>query len=432
LAPRRYPLIGDLHAFLRQRLPLLDACVAAETNVVELRIGHRAYLLKRPEDIQHVLVANHPNYAKGRRVISGYTRRVAGDSVFATDDPDGRIRRRELNPVLHGRAITGLERRVAECATEAMRRWGESAEIEILPEMELITRRAVIRAMIGPDSDRQAEALEQGLLARRRALDRAFLSPVGIPPRLPLAIAPSRRRAMRLFQEVMAELVERRSRDPVAGPDLLSLLLAPPSEGGVGMEPKRAMAELLSLSLSGYHAVARAIAWTLYVAASDATVQERIRADAAGGDSWRSLGYTRMAVAESLRLFPPTPVFLRVARADDRLPTGKVVRARANVLLSPYVVQRDPGLYPDPERFDPERFGDGARGTRPRFAYFPFAGGPRVCLGQTFATMECVLLTAKVLGRYQLHLAPGALPAPSAGLGLDPPPGLRLLAQARS
>jgi cytochrome P450 len=164
--------------------------------------------------------------------------------------------------------------------------------------------------------------------------------------------------------------------------------------------------------LVGFETVARALTWAFLALSRNPDVETKLRADADRGlgdrapdaGDWPSLRYAEMTVAESMRLWPPNALVFRVAQEDDRLPTGARIRAGSKVFLSPYVVQRDPAYFPDPERFEPERFTEEAARERPKFAYFPFGGGPRVCIGQTLATLECALVLARTTQRVHLEL----------------------------
>jgi cytochrome P450 len=432
LTVRRYPLLGDLPAFLRDRIAVLDACVASPADVDALRLGRPAFVLKRPDDVAWVLVRNHGNYAKAARARSGYATRLAGDGVFTRDDPEGRARRAALNPVMHGQAMARLEATIGACVSAALDSWGPERVIAGPADIDPLTRRVAVRALFGACDPADAAALERSLSVRRDALSRALVSPLPLPPRLPLAVRPRRRRSIAELDDVVRRSIARRREAPRTGADVLSLLIGPRRSGGIAMAPQRAHAELVSLAVNAFESVSRAVAWTLLALARDGGLQERVHAEAQGASDWRSLRCTRMVVAESLRLFPPSPLFVRVPRATDRLPSGAVLPARSNVLVSPYVVQRDAALFPDPLRFDPERFDEGWQRRLPRFAYFPFAGGPRGCAGQTFATMETVIAVAAVARRFRLRLDAEPRGRMSARPGLDPPRDLRLRACARA
>ena len=160
--------------------------------------------------------------------------------------------------------------------------------------------------------------------------------------------------------------------------------------------------EALTLISTGYETVGAALAWCCYLLAQSPGEQSRLHAELRrvlsnrppGTNDLHQLSYTEAVFNESMRLYPPTWIFVRVAQVDDVLPSGFRVRTGTKLFLSPYVTHRHPTYFPDPERFDPARFSDDAGKSRPKFAYFPFSGGPRVCLGQTFAMAEGALILA--------------------------------------
>ena len=219
--------------------------------------------------------------------------------------------------------------------------------------------------------------------ARDHAMSRAFAWPVTEPAFLPIAVRPRLRRAIRRLDDTVDELI-REQRDRAAPEDnLLSMLMDTHAGGRAACDSRQVRDEALNLLLASHKNVARALTYTVAAVARHPEVEARMRdevADVLGerkptGDDWRALRYTGMVVAESLRLWPPSPLLFRVARRDDVLPTGKRIRAGSKVLLSPYVLQRDPAYYPDPERFDPERFGDEAPARAAEVRVFPVRRG---------------------------------------------------------
>jgi cytochrome P450 len=251
---------------------------------------------------------------------------------------------------------------------------------------------------------------------------------------LPIALRPSERQAIRRLDETLAELIDERRRGE-AGDDLISMMI---ERHGSGSDARRIRDEALNLGLGAHGNVARALTYTLVAIARHPDVEERVRAEVDGvvgdrepagadGDELRWMG---MVLAESMRLWPPNALMFRVARQDDVLPSGARIRAGWKILLSPYVVQRDPAYFPDPLRFDPERFGEEGRRGRPKYAYFPFGGGPRVCIGQTLSSTLCTLALARMTQRVRLELA-GAAPRYACGC-LEPGYGPRMRVQAHA
>jgi cytochrome P450 len=243
----------------------------------------------------------------------------------------------------------------------------------------------------------------------------------------------------RLDATVMRMIAERRAEGRDRG-DLLSMLMAArDDEGdGAGMSDVQLRDEVMTLLLAGHETTANALTWTFYLLSQNPGAESRLHQeldDVLGGrlpgvDDLERLGFTERVLAESMRLFPPAWGMGRRALDDYRV-RGYVVPAGSLVSVSPYVTHRDARWYPDPERFDPDRFTAEERAARPKFAYFPFGGGARTCIGESFAWMEGVLLAATIAQRWRFRLAPGHDATPQALITLRPRHGMRLVAQAR-
>lgn len=424
-------------AFRRDRLALLQACAELPGDVVGLRIGGPAYLLRRAEDVQHVLVARHDAYPKTTRNIGARARRIFGEGLLTSSDTEHRRMKVRSQPAFRRDPVARLNGVIQRGVDAMLDRWEHAAEVDLADEMNRLSRQTLIGSIFGVESGPRFEAIEEGIDARDHSMGRAFAWPVTEPAFLPLAVRPRLRRAIRRLDDTVDELTrEQRDRDD---DHLLSMLMDTHAGGRAECDARQVRNEALNLMLAAHKNVARALTYTLTAVARHPDVEARIRdevADVLGerapqGDDWKALRYTGMVVDECLRLWPPSPLLFRVARHDDVLPTGKRIRAGSKVLLSPYLLQRDPAYYPDPERFDPERFADGAGRGRPKYAYFPFGGGPHVCIGQTLSTLETTLVIARMAQRVGFELADeppayacGCLPA---GAG----PRMRVGAQTR-
>jgi len=257
------------------------------------------------------------------------------------------------------------------------------------------------------------------------------------------------RAALRALDRVVLSLIAERRRDGADRGDLLSMLLAArDEETGEGLDDQQLRDEVMTLLLAGHETTAMALSWTFYLLslhpAARRTLESELDAAAPGGaagaeplalrfEDLPRLRYTRMVLDEALRLYPPAWVVTRSAEADDDI-CGFAVPAGSRVLVSPYVTQHDPALWDDPEGFDPERFapeGQAAREARPRYAYYPFGGGPHLCIGAGFAIMEATIVLATVARRLRLDLEPGRPVAVDPLVTLRPSPGIWVRARPR-
>jgi len=248
------------------------------------------------------------------------------------------------------------------------------------------------------------------------------------------------RAALRALDRVVLSLIAERRRDGADRGDLLSMLLAARDEDtGEGLTDQQLRDEVMTLLLAGHETTAMGLSWTFYLLSlhpgARRALEKELDAAPAGGngaaaEDLHRLRYTRMVLDEALRLFPPAWVVTRSADADDEI-GGFAIPAGSRVLVSPYVTHHDPALWDDPEGFDPERFAPEAQEGRPRYAYFPFGGGPHLCIGAGFAIMEATIVLATVGRRLRLDLEPGRPVAIDPLVTLRPKPGIWMTARPR-
>ena len=409
----KHPLIGHVPVFRRDRLALLDACAATPGDVIKLRLGRPAYLLKRAEDVQRVLVAGDAVYPKGPRNIGPRATRIFGDGLMTRTGEAHRRMRLRVQPVFRRQPVERTAEVILRGVDAMIDGWDDAVEINVADEMNRLAMQTLIGSIFGVESGPGVAALEEGMLARRHAMGRAFAWPVTAPAFLPIALRPRQRRAVARLDETLYRLIQEQRHRADASDDLLSMMMDTHAGGRSTADARHVHDEALNLLLAAHGNVARGLTYTVLALARHTDVEARVRDEveqvlgdrAPTAEDCRKLRYTEMVVAESMRLWPPSTVVLRVAREDNELPSGARIRAGSKILLSPYIVQRDPTYYPDPERFDPERFSEENRRGRPKYAYFPFGGGPRVCIGQTLTILQSTLVLARMTQRVRLDLA---------------------------
>jgi cytochrome P450 len=259
----------------------------------------------------------------------------------------------------------------------------------------------------------------------------SFLLPEGAPlPKGPRLLR-SRRRLNRIIQSIISD----RRAHPIESSDLLQTLLAAQDEHGARMTDDQLRDEIMTLFMAGHETTANALCWTWYLLAQNPEAKQKLHAELDGilqgappslADLPR-LPFTEMVVKESMRLYPPAWGIGRRAIQDFEL-NGYRIPAGTNVFLMQWLTHRDERFFPDPERFEPERWRDDPIrcGKLPRFAYFPFGGGPRVCIGAGFAMMEAVLLLATIAQRYSFSLPPSSKVTPFFSITLRPKNGLTM------
>ena len=409
----------------RDPLGFFTDCVRRHGDLVAMRLGpHHVYLLRHPDHVKHVLQDNARAYAKGPTVSR--VRSLFGESLTMVDGDRWRRRRRQVQPAfqrgLHARFASEVSRAVAEL----LERWRTLAErgepTELAGEMRRLTQTIIIRACFGEVCAEELQTLCHALDAAVTHVDRRLWSPLGWLD-VPSPASARYRRALGEVEAFISRLTaEPRRSEPPPGTMLAALLDATES-----LTPLEVHDELKAFLFAGHTTTASALAWVWHVLSEHPEARELIEEECLavlGGrhpsmEDLPGLRDTRRVIEEVLRLYPPTWLTARSPVEDDSL-GGYVIPAGALVLLGPYLTHRHPAVWDDPERFDPDRFTLARAATRPAFAYFPFGGGPRRCIGSAFATTEMQMIVATVAQRYRLELLPGPRVVPAAGLTLRP------------
>lgn len=437
-APRGHLLTGHLPEFSRDLLGFLTRCARDHGDIVPLRIGPlRAYLLSRPDLVEHVLLTHSKDFRKSpayRLILS----RVVGDGLVTSDGEVWRRQRRLVQPAFHRERIAAYAEAMVDRADRAVAHWREGEVRDVHGEMMRLTLEIVCRALFKADvSDAVRDVGEALSVAREEANTRLntllFLVPAFVPTPGNLRL----KRAVRRLDRVVYGLIEQRRAKGDGDDDLLGMLLRARDEGS-GMTDRQLRDELMTLFLAGHETTAIALTWAFYLLAqhpeAEATLHAELASVLRGGrptaDDAARLVYTEHVIWETLRLYPPVIALGRQALRDCEI-GGVPIRKGSILLLSQWVLHRDPRYFTDPERFDPGRWADGLAARLPRFAYFPFGGGPRSCIGASFAMLEAVLVLATIAHRYRLRIAPEERVGLDPSATLRPKGGLRMVLAAR-
>ena len=384
-----------------------------------------------------MLVTHAHVFHKGRGLERA--KRLLGEGLLTSEDPVHLRQRRMMQPAFHRDRIAGYAGVMTAHAEAMSARWRDGETRDLAQEMSRLTLSIVGRTLFDSEVESEADEIGAALTTAIQLFGRTFSLPFfQVVDRLPL---PSNRRfakARARIDATIGRLIAERRRSPGGRTDLLTLLVqASDTEGdGTGMTDVQVRDEAVTIFLAGHETTANALTWTWYLLSQNPEAEARLHAEADALDGppgfadLPKLAYTEMVFAESMRLFPPAWIIGRRAIEDYAI-GGYVVPSRSIVVCSQWVTHRDPRFFPEPERFDPERFRPEAKEQRPRFAYFPFGGGPRVCIGEGFAWMEGVLLLATLARRWRLRLAPGHPVVPAPSITLRPERGMRMRIESR-
>jgi cytochrome P450 len=439
-APRRrgYPLIGVLPYLRRDPIGFFVESSHELGDAVELNLAwNTGLLITGPEFIKYVLQDNRANYPKSRYLE--VLRPLVGDGLFLAEGSDWRERRRTAAKAFQGSYLKPMTRRIAEAAGEMIARWrplARNAEsIDVVPEAMRLTLDVILRSMFGFPLGAQHKTVYDAVSTLMRDMERRFWALANAPDWAPTPNNLRRRAALRAMDRFVAEIVARRSAASEPHEDLLQVLIGAYGAGADGALPADLLRnEVLTFVIAGQDTTASALAWTWYLLSKHPEVARRVTAEVdsvLGGrapefEDLAELGYLRMVFQEAMRLYPPAWTFSREAREDDLIGDFEV-RKGTTIIIAPCAVHRRPDLWPDPERFEPERFEPDRVAARHRFAYIPFGGGPRNCLGARFAEMEALTVLAMVAQAFRLEVPPGHRAEPEPMFIQRPRGGLPLI-----
>jgi cytochrome P450 len=359
------------------------------------------YVIHHPDDVKRVLVGNHRNYTKG--VGLDRVKILLGKGIMTSEGELWKRQRYMMQPLFHRRVISAFAQLIAAANERFIARWDElarrGAPVNLTDEMSELTLEIVLRSIFGRDLDRLTQQLGGNpfaVVTREQSRDLQFAF------------------KFRSLTRLVAQLIERRRAAPEEHLDYLAMLMeARDKESGAPMGERELIDEVMTLIVAGHETTASGLNWTWYLLSQHPEAEARLHEelDAAPGMAapslaeMEALSYTSQVVNEALRLYPPGWLLSRRTVAADAL-GGFAVPAGTNVLLPLYLLHRHPRFWKEPDRFWPERFAPEHEAERPRFAYMPFAAGPRHCIGETFALYEMLMHLYKVARRYRLVYVP--------------------------
>ncbi|HYL63192.1 MAG TPA: cytochrome P450 [Candidatus Methylomirabilis sp.] len=398
-------------------------------DIAGLRIlSYRVYLINHPDYIEDVLV-NHPRkFIKGR--VLQANKRVFGKGLL-TSEGDFWLRQRRLaQPAFHRARIAGYAATMVEYTERLLHEWQDREERDIHKEMMRLTLQIVGKTLFDADVEHDTQDVGKSMELLLK-LGANFRRTIFVPQWLPTPANLRIERAIRQIEKVLYRIIaERRASGRDAG-DLLSMLLEAQDEDGSRMTDKQLRDEAITLFLAGHETTANAMSWTWWLLAKNPQAEARLHAelrDVLGGcppslEDLPRLVYTNHVITESMRLYPPAWGVARTCIEDHEI-AGYPIPRGSGVSFSQWTVHRDPRWYDAPEEFRPERWEGDLLKRLPRFAYFPFGGGPRQCIGNAFAAMEAALILATVAQRFRFQLVEGRPVVPLASITLRPRYGI--------
>lgn len=409
----RLPLLTLLE-FRRDPLTFLLELARAHGDIVFFRLGTSpVYLLSHPDYIKSALITHHAHLVKGKGFER--TKYLIGDGLLTSEGEVHRRQRRLAQPSFHPQRIAAYGRVMARYAEEISRRWRDGETRDVYQEVMDLTLAVVGEALFGTDVMVQAGEVKRAI-AMFMTWWHQMLVPYGyILEKIPW-FPPNRRRdeARRIIDRVLYQIIAERRRGGMANHDLMtSLLQATDPETGQGLSDEQLRDIAATIFIAGQETTASAITWTLYLVSQHPEVEARLHEEVDTVLDGRvptvedvpKLVYTRMVLAEALRRYPPAWVLGRRVIKEFEVGGYRIPRG-SGLLVSQYVTHHDPRFFPDPFRFDPERWTPEAEAVRPDFSYFPFGVGPRSCIGESFAWLEGTIVIAAIAQKWRLRHVP--------------------------
>ncbi len=440
--PKGRLLVGVLPEFRKDPAGFLEKLARQYGDVVYLPLGRQhIYYVGHPDAIRDVLVTHQNKFKKSRMLERA--RVLLGDGLLTSEGQHHRRQRRLVQPAFHRDRLAGYGAVMVERSGVVRDQWQSGRLFDVLQEMMRLTLAIVARTLFSADVESEAGDIGSALTQVFDLFEVILMPFSELLEKLPLPAVRRFKRARKRLDETIYRLIaERRASGRDTG-DLLSMLLLARSDegdedGSGGMTDEQVRDEALTLFLAGHETTADALTWAWYLlsqnpeaeAAFHAEIDRVLTGRLPSFEDLPQLRYTESVFAEALRLYPPAwGIGRRVL--EDYPVGGFVVPARSVVLMSPYATHRDPRWFPDPHAFRPERWLEDDP-ARPKFAYFPFGGGARVCIGERFAWMEGTLILAALGQRWRLRLEPGHRVETQARITLRPKHGMRMIPERRT
>jgi cytochrome P450 len=441
--PRGNRLVGSAIALRRSQIHTYERAMREHGDVVRFVVGppglrFHLYAIFHPDGVRRVLAGSREAYTKGNRFYQMIAAAL-GRGLLTAEGPLWQRQRRLIQPMFTRKAIAGYADLMAEEAAAAADRWNAAdGPVDGNADMVHLTLRVIGRAIFGGDVDRAAEVVDWAFPVLNAWTFRRAVSPVATPASWPTPHNRAAARAQRALYAEIDQLIAERTGNG-GGEDLLSRLVdARDADTGEPMDLQQVRDEALIFLLAGHETTSTALTFTLHLLGRDESEQERVHEEidaVLGGrlptvDDYPALERTAMAIKEAMRLYPPAYATGRLLKEEDEI-GGHRIPAGSFIAVSQWATHRHPEFWEDPETFDPGRFTAEREKERHPYAYFPFGGGPRGCIGWHFAMLEAVIAVAVLLQRHRVRAGPEPVQVDTKGITLRPKGALPLAVTAR-
>ncbi|MBI1277320.1 MAG: cytochrome P450 [Anaerolineaceae bacterium] len=432
--PKGLPFLGSIRQMLQDRIGFLTANRDQFGDIVYFQLGSRhIYQLNNPEYVQYVLV-KHPEQFQKTPALKRAAQDSIGQGLLTSDGELHKRQRRLVQPAFHHKRIAAYADTMVNYTDDMLHECRDSQQISLLNEMMHLTMRIVAKTLFDTDVTDKADSIGAAISIGIEATADRVSRPMQLMEKLPTATNRKRRNALKVIDETINHFIDERKASDEDKGDLLSMLLmAVDEQDGGQMTNKQVKDEAMTLFVAGHETTANALAWTFYLLGKHPEIERKLAEEITTTIQGRlpaladlpKLPYLEMVIKESMRMYPPAWTTSREAQEDIEL-GGYTIPKGSTLMMSMYVIHHDARYWEQPDEFHPERFAAANEEHIPKYAYFPFGGGPRVCVGNQFAMMEAQLILATILQRYQLSLVPGQDIKPNPLVTLRPQPDIQM------
>jgi len=434
--PRGNLILGNVLQIRRDPLAFLAWCGREYGDIVRLRIANRTgFLINNPDYIENVLVTNSQNFIKPPgREPSGTSEALFGEEFMSSDGDFWLRHRKFVQPSLHRQRIHSYGDVMVDYTRRMLDTWGDGETRDIYPDIMQLTLKIIARTLFSTDASADVANIARALDVIMREITSRMVNPFQIPARIPTPANVRFRNSTAELNNFIASMLARHKEENIDD-DLLAMLLEARGEDGESISDYQWRYEVMTLFIAGYETVALALTWGLYLLSQNPDVEANLVRELQSvlgerpptpGD-YPKLTYTEMVVKETLRFYPPV-WFLgaRVALTTCRfgpyeMPAGTIIT------MSPWVTHQDARYFKNPAQFDPERWCAERAKEVPKYSYFPFGGGVRLCIGYAYAMMEAVLVLATLVQSARFKLVPGHPAIPQPLITLRPKYGMKMV-----
>src|SRR6266567_2023913 len=434
--PKPYFLVGNMPLASHDPLAVFSAWAREFGDIFYYRaIWINVFFLNHPDLIESVLVRNYQSFLKDH--VMRKSRWFFGDGLL-TNEGESWLRQRRLSqPAFHRDRIASYAKIMTDYTQRTLANWRDGETRDMHQEMMQLTLRMVVRVLFGVEAEEIGKiSAAMNVLMRNSSGVRLLLPPVARYMSTPAMI--EFRRGVRQLDDTVYGIIARRRAGKSDSGDLLSMLMQARDEDGSQMTDKQLRDEVMTFLLAGHETTALALSWTWHLLGQNPEAEGKLHEEldqALGGRvpgfaDLQALRYAERVIKESMRLYPPAWGLARTVIKEFEI-GGYRVPAGANVVMSTWIMHRDPRYFPEPEKFDPDRWLPEKVQGLPKFAYFPFGGGPRQCIGAAFAMMEATLLLATIAQRFRFRRVAGHPIVPVPSFTLRPKYGIKMMLQAR-